>query len=189
MVAAIAAVVVFAVAGMAWAEEPSHATGPHQPAGTHEVQGAHQVEGHATADAAKSSTADLDAAVKAVEEAKRLLTEDKKAEALAKLDEAAKLMAKVKMAATARATETPKAAAAGESFTGTVESTKSQKRPRLVVGETHHELKAAEGADASVQQTLDKISKGEATGQYVVKGTTTTINGHSGIAVSSISKQ
>jgi polyhydroxybutyrate depolymerase len=75
---------------------------------------------------------------------------------------------------------------AAQSFTGTVESTKSQKRPRLVVGETHYELKAAEGADAGVQETLDKISKGEAVGQYLVKGTVTTTYGRPAIAVSSV---
>jgi poly(3-hydroxybutyrate) depolymerase len=82
-----------------------------------------------------------------------------------------------------------KPAGAAQSFTGTVESTGTQKRPRLVVGNTHYELQAVGGADAGVQTTLDQISRGEATGRYVVNGTATKINGRNGIAVTSISKE
>jgi len=70
----------------------------------------------------------------------------------------------------ARAEDKP-AAAPAKTFTGTVESTATHHRPRLVVEGTHYELKPSANADATVADTLAKISKGEATGRYVVKGT------------------
>jgi hypothetical protein len=89
------------------------------------------------------------------------------------LDDAAKALARIK-ASVSQPAGAPQpgatAAGGGESFTGTVESTQTQKRPRLVVGGTHYELKPPEKADPSVKETLAKISSGQATGQYTVKG-------------------
>jgi hypothetical protein len=133
------------------------------------------------------SAADLDAVAKAVEDANTALAADKKKDAQEKLAEAAKLLAKMKAAAVAAAPAAP-AAGGGETFTGTVESTQSQKRPRLVVDGTHYELKPSDKAAASVKDTLAKISKGEATGKHTVKGTASTIDGKSGILVDSITK-
>jgi hypothetical protein len=75
-----------------------------------------------------------------------------------------------------------------ETFTGTVESTHTQKRPRLVVHDTHYELKPSDNAPASVKETLAKISSGEATGTYTVKGTATTIDSRKWILIDSITK-
>ena len=137
------------------------------------------------------AVADIDAAAKAVAEANTALNADKKKEAQEKLDQAAKLLAQMKAAATAGAATPPPAAAAGDAagtFTGTVEATMSQKRPRLVVGGTHYELKASEKADAGVKDTLAKISKGEATGKYTVKGAASTTEGRATLVVDSITK-
>ncbi len=99
------------------------------------------------------------------------------------------LEATSKPAETPKASEKPKGsetpAAAGDSFTGTVERTNTQHRPRLSVGGTKYELKAGEKADASVAETLTKISNAEATGTYVVKGKA---EGNT-ITVTSITKQ
>ena len=137
------------------------------------------------------AVADIDAAAKAVAEANTALNADNKKDAQEKLDQAAKLLAKMKAAATAGAAATqPAAAAAGDAgtFTGTVEATMSQKRPRLVVGGVHYELKASDKAEAGVKDTLAKISKGEATGKYTVKGAVSTIEGRTWLVVDSITK-
>jgi hypothetical protein len=114
------------------------------------------------------------AALRAVTDAKKLIGEDKKAEAVAKLDEAAKLLAKIQAAASQPAS-IPAAvvvpASTAETFKGTVHATISRKIPRLTVDGKEYDLSAAAVADASVKDTLAKISKGEATGRYVVKGT------------------
>ena len=135
--------------------------------------------------AEKDSSADLRAAIKAIQEARKLIADDKKTEAVAKLDEAAMLLAKVK-AAHPKPPASVAGAAEGTIFTGTVESTHSQKRPRLVVNGTHYELKASEKADATVKAALERISQGEATGRYTAKGTSATVLGRSGILVDSI---
>jgi hypothetical protein len=135
------------------------------------------------------AVADIDAAAKAVAEANTALNADNKKDAQEKLDQAAKLLAKMKAAATAGASATPPAAAgASGTYTGTVESTMSQKRPRLVVGAIHYELKPSDDAEAGVKDTLAKISKGEATGKYTVKGTVSTIEGRTWLIVDSITK-
>ena len=80
-------------------------------------------------------------------------------------------------------------ATAADTFVGTVSATLRYKRPLLTVGATVYELKAAENADPSVADTLSKISKGEATGTYVFKGTKATVNNRAGLLVNSITKQ
>ena len=125
------------------------------------------------ADGVKVSSEDVAAALRAVNDAKKLIGEDKKTEAAAKLDEAAKLLAKIQSAASQPAiAPAPTApAVAGETFKGTVHATATRKIPRLNVDGKEYDLSAAAGADAAVKDTLAKISKGEATGRYVVKGT------------------
>ena len=139
------------------------------------------------------SVADIDAAAKAVAEANAALSANNKKEAMEKLAEAAKLLAKMKAAATAGAAATTlpaggAAAGGADTYTGAVEATMSQKRPRLVVGGTHYELKASDKADAGVKDTLAKISKGEATGKYTVKGAVSNIEGRTWLVVDSITK-
>jgi len=99
---------------------------------------------------------DVDAAMRMIEVARKLLADDKKKEAMVILDDAAKALARIK-ASVSQPAGAPQpgatAAGGGESFTGTVESTQTQKRPRLVVGGTHYELKPSEKADASVKET------------------------------------
>ena len=75
-----------------------------------------------------------------------------------------------------------------KTFTGTVETTMSRKQPRLVVGDTHYELFAADKADANVKDVLAAISKGEATGTYTVKGTVADAGERKTIKVVSIAK-
>jgi hypothetical protein len=136
-----------------------------------------------TVSATSSPAETIAAAVKAIEAAKADINADKKGAALERLDEALKLLAKAQTAASAPAAGTETSANA-QTLTGTVESTHSQKRPRLVVGDVHYELKAAETANASVKETLAKISSGEATGKYTVKGTVSGKN----VTVESITK-
>lgn len=136
---------------------------------------------------AKPSAEALAAALKNVRDAKKAVEADKKDEALAKLTEAISELEALSKAAPATTAAAEKSE--GESFTGTVESTKSQKRPRLVVESVHYELHAAEKADAAVKETLQKISSGDATGTYVVKGKATTENGKPTLLVQSISKK
>lgn len=149
------------------------------------AEGSKHPEG-AKAPAGKVSPEDVDAAIKAIEEAKKAIGEDKKKEALEKLDEAVKALAKIKAAATATGGTV---AGASETFTGVVESTNTQKRPRLVVGETRYEMKPSEKADAGVKETLANISSGEVRGRYVVKGSLTTIGERTWIMVDSIAKE
>ena len=87
----------------------------------------------------------------------------------------------------ARAEDKPGAAPA-KAFIGTVESTASQRRPRLVVEGTHYDLKASVNADATVADTLARISKGEATGRFVVTGIELTMNDRQMILVDRIVK-
>jgi ABC-type Na+ efflux pump permease subunit len=142
--------------------------------------------GEAAVPAGKVSVKDLDAAATLIDVAKKLLADGKKQEAMDTLDEAAKTLAKIKAAVAQPAAAAPAAAAgAGETFKGEVESTHTQKRPRLVVDGTHYELKPSGKAQASVKETLAKISKGEATGRYVVKGAAS----GNGLAVGSITKE
>jgi hypothetical protein len=77
------------------------------------------------------------------------------------------------------------AAAAGDTFKGTVHATMTRKIPRLNVNGAEYDLSPAANAHASVKDTLAKISKGEATGRYVVKGTAR----GNGISVVSISPE
>lgn len=137
-----------------------------------------------TVSATSSPSEPIAAAVKAIETAKADINADKKGAALERLDEALKLLAKAQTAASAPAASGTETSANAQTLTGTVESTHSQKRPRLVVGDVHYELKAAEKANASVKETLAKISSGEATGKYTVKGV---VNGKN-VAVENITK-
>ena len=131
---------------------------------------------------------DVDGAMRMIEVAQKLLADDKKKEAMDVLGDAVKALARIK-ASVSQPAGAPQpgavAAGGGEAFTGTVESTNSQKRPRLVVGATHYELKPSDKADASVKQTLAKISSSEATGQYTVRGAASGTT----LMVDSISKQ
>jgi hypothetical protein len=70
-------------------------------------------------------------------------------------------------------TATASAPAEVQTLTGTVESTKTRKMPRLVVDEKRYELVAAEKADEKVKGVIEGISKGEVTGTYTVKGAVT----------------
>jgi hypothetical protein len=81
------------------------------------------------------------------------------------------------------------AAATEETFTGPVHTTQTRKMPRIVVGEARYNLKAAENAGATVADTIARISKGELTGDYVVKGVKATVDGQATILVNSISKK
>ena len=134
------------------------------------------------------AVADIDAAAKAVAEANTALNADKKKEAQEKLDQAAKLLAQMKAAATAGTAAAAAAAGDAGTFTGTVDASTTQKRPRLAVGGTRYELKPSDKAEATVKDTLAKISKGEATGKYTVKGAVSTAEGRTWILVNSITK-
>jgi hypothetical protein len=143
-----------------------------------------QAQDKPKADGTKATSEDVAAALKAVNDAKKLIGEDKKTEAAAKLDEAAKLLAKIQSATSQPATAPAPAApvVSGETFKGTVHATTTRKIPRLNVDGKEYDLSAAAGADAAVKDTLAKISKGEVTGRYVVKGTA----GGSALSVTSI---
>lgn len=83
-----------------------------------------------------------------------------------------------------RRPDVPDAPAAG--FTGVASATGTYKRPLLIVDDKRYELEASDQADASVAQTLAKISKGD-TGSYTVKGVLGTVHGNDGIRVDGIS--
>jgi hypothetical protein len=76
-------------------------------------------------------------------------------------------------------------AADKETLTGVASATGTFKRPLLLVGDKRYELKPSDKAEASVAETLEKFSKGDA-GTYTVKGTRDTVNGNDGIIVDSI---
>lgn len=79
----------------------------------------------------------------------------------------------------------PPPAAEVETFTGIASATGTHKRPLLLVGGQRYELKAADGAQASVADTLARFSQGE-TGTYVIKGRRATLSGRDGIIVEAI---
>ena len=54
-----------------------------------------------------------------------------------------------------------------------METTRTRKMPRLVVGDTHYELIAVDKAEASVKGVLEGISQGKITGTYTVVGVAT----------------
>ena len=66
-----------------------------------------------------------------------------------------------------------KPAGEAKTWTGTAARSGTYHRPQLVVDGKKFELKAAEKADASVTETLKRISDGD-TSKYTVKGTETT---------------
>jgi hypothetical protein len=86
-------------------------------------------------------------------------------------------------------TSAPTSKPAGDvkTYTGTAQRSGTYHRPQLMVDSKRYELKAADNAEASVKETLQKISDGD-TSKYTVKGTETTGDRGTSILVVSITK-